>query len=143
MAERESAASLYNSIGCRDYPNQGTTWGTALPPLGSQDSLFRIRKHRGRRKILTDALITALHREADMIIDGKPTKRLIMIAEQLVKKACEGDLTAIREVWDRVEGKAIQITEHAGPENKDLAFTVRFVDPDGSVSRPEALPKQS
>ncbi len=100
-------------------------------------------KARGRGKILTDALITALHREADMIIDGKPTKRLIMIAEQLVKKACEGDLAAIREVWDRVEGKAIQITEHAGPENKDLNFTISFVDPDGSVSQPEALPKQS
>ena len=41
-----SAASLYNSKGCRDYPNQGTTWGTAPPPLGSQDSLFPIRKHR-------------------------------------------------------------------------------------------------
>jgi len=38
LAEGDSAASLYNSKGCRDYPYQGTTWGTAPPPLGSLNS---------------------------------------------------------------------------------------------------------
>jgi len=58
-----------------------------------------------RGKILTDALITALQREAKDC-DGKPTRRLYVVADALVRRAQEGDIAAIREVFDRVEGKA-------------------------------------
>jgi hypothetical protein len=60
---------------------------------------------------MADALRIALHREA-VDADGKPTKRLNLIADQLVRKAVEGDIAAIREVFDRVDGRAIQ-RDHA------------------------------
>jgi hypothetical protein len=58
-------------------------------------------------KLMRDALILALHRAADTE-DGKPTKRLNLIADQLVTKAIAGDVPAIKEVFDRVDGKSVQ-----------------------------------
>ena len=58
-------------------------------------------------KLMRDALIVALNREATGH-DGKPTKRLYVIAEKLAAKAEEGDTAAIKEVFDRVDGKAAQ-----------------------------------
>lgn len=55
-------------------------------------------------KIMADALILALNREAE---DGK-SKKLAQIAERLVELAAEGDVQAIREVFDRVDGKPHQ-----------------------------------
>ena len=55
-------------------------------------------------KIMTDALILALNREAG---DGQ-TKQLAMIAKRLVERAAEGDVQAIKEVFDRVDGKPHQ-----------------------------------
>lgn len=59
---------------------------------------------------MRDALMVALNREAKDA-DGKPTKRLYIIAEKLASKAESGDpdaLSAIREVFDRVDGKPAQ-----------------------------------
>lgn len=65
-------------------------------------------------KIASDAVIAALHREVTDS-EGKPTKRLTLIAEKLVELASEGDIRAIREVFDRAEGKAVQALEHSNP----------------------------
>jgi hypothetical protein len=58
-------------------------------------------------KLMRDALMIALNREA-INSDGVPTKKLNLIADKLVDKAAEGDLTAIKEINDRVDGKAPQ-----------------------------------
>lgn len=65
------------------------------------------KEGRAKRKVLTEALMIALNREVDNA-EGKPTKRITVIADQLVKKAADGDLPAIKEAWDRAEGKAAQ-----------------------------------
>lgn len=70
------------------------------------------KKGQGRRRLMTDAIILALNREVDSIDAGKPTRRLAIIVEQLVKKAEGGDLAAIKEVIDRVEGRATQALKH-------------------------------
>jgi hypothetical protein len=48
------------------------------------------------------------------------------IAEKLVVLACEGDMRAIREVFDRVEGKPTQAVEAAldveGPGRFDIVL---------------------
>ena len=64
-------------------------------------------------KLCRDALALALNREA-ADADGKPTKRLNIIADQLVRKAMSGDLIAIREIFDRLDGKIAQATSVAG-----------------------------
>ena len=58
-------------------------------------------------KLVRDAIIVALKREA-VDADGKPTRRLTLIAEKLVEKAMAGDIHAIKEIADRVDGKATQ-----------------------------------
>lgn len=65
---------------------------------------------------MRDALMLALNREAKDA-DGRPTKRLNIIAENLAKLAEQGDkdaLGAIKEVFDRVDGRSIQAIEHSG-----------------------------
>ena len=57
---------------------------------------------------MRDALIVSLKRAADK---GKKTKRLQSVAEALVSKAMEGDVSAIREIFDRVDGKVPQQTD--------------------------------
>lgn len=58
-------------------------------------------------KILRDALILELNREMDGG-DGQKIKKVNRVVHKLVDAAVEGKLDAIKEVWDRVEGKAPQ-----------------------------------
>lgn len=53
-------------------------------------------------KQLRDALMASLNRPAEK---GTKTKRLQMVADALVDAAIKGELTALREVFDRVDGK--------------------------------------
>ncbi len=68
----------------------------------------RINPSKGVKpdKILRDALMIAINREDD--INGRKVKRIAQIAEAVAKLAASGDLPAIREVWDRIEGKPAQ-----------------------------------
>jgi len=58
-------------------------------------------------------------------------KRLHAMAEKLYEKAAEGDLGAIKEVGDRLDGKAIATTELSGIDGKDLPISIGldFVKP--------------
>lgn len=58
-------------------------------------------------KLMRDALMLALNREAKDA-DGKKTKKLNIIASKLVDLAMAGDIQAIKEVSDRVDGKPAQ-----------------------------------
>ena len=55
-------------------------------------------------KIISDALRIELHAEAKDC-DGKPTKKLRLLARKLLDCALQGDVPAIREILDRIEGK--------------------------------------
>jgi hypothetical protein len=59
-----------------------------------------------RHKICRDALMLALEREVEH--EGRPTKRIAMIAEALVKKASDGDTQAAKEIFERIDGKVPQ-----------------------------------
>jgi len=56
---------------------------------------------------MRDAIMVALNREA-ADAEGKPTRKLYLIADKLVDLAASGDMQAIKEVNDRVDGKAPQ-----------------------------------
>lgn len=58
-------------------------------------------------KLMRNAISLALHREAEAA-DGKKTKRLNIVAAKLVDLAMEGDMQAIKEINDRMDGKAVQ-----------------------------------
>lgn len=63
-------------------------------------------------KIMADALMLALSREAEN--EDGPTKKLNIIANQLVELAMSGDIPAIKEVFDRIDGKAHQSVDLDG-----------------------------
>lgn len=46
------------------------------------------------------------------------------ITEALVTKAEDGDIAAIKEVWDRMEGKAVAKTELSGDEDSPLVMHI-------------------
>ena len=64
-------------------------------------------------KLIRDALILALNREAQDE-HGRKTKRLHIIADQLVRLACEGDMEAIKEIADRVDGRPVAQSPERG-----------------------------
>lgn len=84
-----------------------------------------VRKEgRVKRQVMTEALMISLNRVVDGIAktDGKPTRRLTQIAEKLSEKAAEGDTQAIKEIFDRTEGKAAQAIIHQGDAENPLEF---------------------
>ena len=66
------------------------------PPLGSKN-------HKPRPRIWTDAL-----RKALAIRDEKGKKRIYKLARALLDNAEEGDISALKEFGDRIEGKVPQ-----------------------------------
>lgn len=84
-------------------------------------------------KLIRDALMVALKREAKAA-NGQPTKKLALMAEALVEKACQGDVQAIKEVADRVDGRPAQALEHSGEIAGAVdEIQVILVDIDGST----------
>ena len=76
-------------------------------------------------------------READ--VEGKPQKirALNLLARKLVEKGIEGDVTALKEIGDRLDGKPTQAVE------VDLAVAVTqiewlIVDPEGAQDADQA-----
>jgi len=66
-------------------------------------------------KLMRDALLLELNREARQA-DGKLTKRLRVVARKLVDCAEQGEVTAIKEIFDRVDGR-VPLAQHiSGPE---------------------------
>jgi hypothetical protein len=61
--------------------------------------------------------MVALNREAKDA-DGKKTRKLALIADKLVEKALSGDVTAIKEIADRVDGKSVQPLAHSGADGE-------------------------
>ncbi len=77
-------------------------------------------------KLWRDAIMVAVKRQAT---DGKKTKKLAMLADKLIERALEGDITAMKEIGDRLDGKPAQAVELGGKDGKDLSFTITFVKP--------------
>lgn len=70
-------------------------------------------------KLIRDALMVALNREA-RDAEGRPTRKLALIAEKLVEKAISGDVPAIKEIADRVDGRPAQALQVSGAEGEPL-----------------------
>lgn len=51
-------------------------------------------------------------------------KKLRALADKLVEKALEGDVSAIKEIGDRIDGKPKQQIEHSGDQENPVAMTM-------------------
>ena len=63
-----------------------------------------------RSKPLREALLATLEQRADK---GRPARKLQAIADKLVDLAMNGDVFAIREIFDRVDGPVRPAREKA------------------------------
>lgn len=87
-------------------------------PKGNQNA--------AKAKIWSDAVRKA-------VLSGK---KLSTLANKLVSLAEEGDLQALKEIGDRLEGKPVQAVEGTGENGElQLSLTVSYVAPNnGSAS---------
>ena len=62
-------------------------------------------------------------------------ERLRQIAEALIDKAASGDVSAIKELGDRIDGKSVATTELTGVDGSNLPISIgiNFVKPDDST----------
>jgi hypothetical protein len=81
-----------------------------------------------REKPFNDALRIALR--------GNPL-RLRRIAEKLTEKAEEGDLAAIRELADRLDGKPAQVIDRRDAAIDELSDAELYIIASGGLSVPE------
>jgi hypothetical protein len=75
--------------------------------------------------------MVSLHRIAKGS-DGQPTKGLYMVAQALVNKAKDGDVAAIKEIFDRVDGKSPQMLQGDPDQPLTIALIERRI-----VDKPE------
>jgi hypothetical protein len=80
------------------------------------------RNPRGqqRDKIYREALRLEL---ADMS-EGVDLKKLRQIARAHIEKAASGDMQAIKDLADRLDGRPVQILEHGGPDSNPITKIV-------------------
>jgi hypothetical protein len=84
------------------------------------------RSSRKSDKLWRDALMVAVRREDDQ--DPDKRQLLTTIAEACVNAARAGDLMAMKEIGDRIDGKPKQQTELTGADGEALAgIDVRIV----------------
>ena len=75
---------------------------------------------KGQDKVWSDAIRIAVNEAYE---DGD-RKKLRALAEKLVAKALDGDMAAIREIGDRLDGKSPQYAEIAGAGGASLQIVV-------------------
>lgn len=97
-------------------------------------SEYQPQNRRTSTKFLTDILIKNLEGNKEVIMEGFdcitnekrkfrvafPTQEIIMMA--LARKAAAGDIVAIREILDRVEGKPVFTAEVNLPGVQHIGF---------------------
>jgi len=83
------------------------------------------RNPRGqqRDKIYREALRLEL---ADMS-EGVDLKKLRQIARAHIEKAASGDMQAIKDLADRLDGRPAQVLEHSGPDSEPIAKIVHEI----------------
>lgn len=80
-------------------------------------------------KLVRDALLIELQRESDQVEHGKKIKRLRLMARKMVDEALGGNVVAMKEIADRIDGRPAQAVAVEGNADKPIEhkLTVEFV----------------
>ncbi len=76
-------------------------------------------------KLIRDAVLEELQREATDA-DGTVTKKLLLVARTLVDKSIAGDIAALKELQDRIDGKPPPAS--AGADKRPARITFQWKD---------------
>lgn len=79
--------------------------------------------NKGQDRPWKDALLLAVKEATD---DDDKTK-LRKLAKKLVEKAMDGDVQALKEIGDRLDGKPRQEVEASGPDGAPLITRLEIV----------------
>jgi hypothetical protein len=83
---------------------------------------------------MRDALVVELNREAKRA-DGTLAKRLRLVARRLVDRAEEGEVSAIKEIFDRIDGR-VPLAQHlSGPDGGPIDLIAEFIKTLGETTR--------
>ncbi len=74
-----------------------------------------------------DAVRVAVHELRAEPGSAKKIRVLRLLAEKLVKRALEGDMSAIKEIGDRLDGRPTQLI--GGNANRPARIVVEIIDP--------------
>jgi len=94
-------------------------------------------------KLMRHALLLELNREEKQA-GGKVTKRLRLVARKLVDRAEQGDVPAIKEIFDRVDGRVPQPQHVSNPEGGPVDVLHQILKEIDGTTRglpPHALPE--
>jgi len=80
--------------------------------------------NKGAEKPFRDALRLAINEAQD------DKKRLRLVAEKLIERAETGDVQAIKEIADRLDGKSVQQSEHGGLDGGPIRHTFEWLTTD-------------
>ena len=80
-------------------------------------------------KLMRDALALELHQEVKLKT-GEKIKKLRLVARTLVDNAIDGDTTAVRECFDRMDGKVTPSVNGTDQLRGDVTFTWKKPDDD-------------
>lgn len=67
----------------------------------------------------------AVYREA-ADDEGQMRKRINIIADKLCRMAMEGDMAAVKEIGERLDGKAAQQQIHSGDPENPVEMVIRI-----------------
>ena len=85
-------------------------------PLGNRNG--------AKNKVWSDAIRRAIARK-----DAGEPQRLNRLADALLRKCEDGDVSALKEFGDRIEGKVPQAIEGTGENGElEVSLTVTYVD---------------
>jgi len=76
-------------------------------------------------KFWSDAVRLAVYREA-ADDEGQMRKRINIIADKLCRMAMEGDMAAVKEIGERLDGKAAQQQIHSGDPENPVEMVIRI-----------------
>lgn len=99
-------------------PANKSTEVTTIPKQGTQRGLVP-KKAPPINRVWGDAVKRALLRSAG----PKKGKNVDALAKALLKKALSGDVPALKEIGDRVDGKAVQQMEVKADINFNISTT--------------------
>lgn len=92
--------------------------GKVGAPLGNTNS--------SRGRLVTDQIMIALKEECEH--EGEKTNKMRKLASMLVDKALDGDMSAVKEVMDRAEGRPTQRIESDGDASGLVVMVRKFTD---------------
>ena len=101
------------------------------PKVMTQALVSQLNEITKRSRVITEIRLVKNKPKKFYRFDEKTMNNIHHITERLIENAVEGDMQAIKEIFDRCEGKVVQAVEGTG-EN-DNAITIRLIKGDDTI----------